>query len=132
MTSFEHFTNFGRNKLSNCNFGDANVFSYYYFIYIFYPVFISCVVVWWAIFVLELRSLGWPTKLGGRTYSKADLFSFSLTAVFLITHLTVFYVVLSRSTNHKPLTSSSVVIVWYAIRKFVSPARRFWAYIHLL
>jgi hypothetical protein len=39
---------------------------------------------------------------------------------------------LSRSTNHKPLTSSSVVIVWYTIRIFVSPARRFGAYIHLL
>jgi hypothetical protein len=36
------------------------------------------------------------------------------------------------STNHKPLTSSSVVIVWYAVHKFVSPTQRFWAYIHLL
>jgi hypothetical protein len=32
MTNFGHFANFGENKLSNCNFGDANFFSYYYFL----------------------------------------------------------------------------------------------------
>jgi hypothetical protein len=61
MTNFGHFTNFDGNKLSNCNLGDTNIFSYYYFVYILFIFFISCVVVaWWAIFVVELRSLGWP------------------------------------------------------------------------
>jgi hypothetical protein len=40
------------------------MFSYYYFIYIFYPVFISCVIAaWWAIFVVESRFMGWPTTM---------------------------------------------------------------------
>jgi hypothetical protein len=47
MTNFGHFANSGGNKLSNCSFGGANFFSYYYFIYIFYSVFISCVIVAW-------------------------------------------------------------------------------------
>jgi hypothetical protein len=59
MTNFGHFANFDGNKLSDCNFVDANIFSYYYFIYIFYPVFMSCVVAWWAIFVVGLRFMGW-------------------------------------------------------------------------
>jgi hypothetical protein len=58
MTNFGHSADFGGNKLSNCNFGNTNFFSYYYFIYIFYPVFISCVVAWWAIFVVEIKVRG--------------------------------------------------------------------------
>jgi hypothetical protein len=74
MANFCHFANFGGNKLSNCNFGDANIFSYYYFIYIFYPVFISCVIVaWWAIFVVELRFIvGKCLGIAQHTYIDSD------------------------------------------------------------
>jgi hypothetical protein len=45
VTNFGRFANrdrVQRFELSNCNFGDANIPSYYYFIYIFYHVFLSC------------------------------------------------------------------------------------------
>jgi hypothetical protein len=44
VTDFGYFANFGREQAfeqSNWNFGTANFFSYYYFIYIFYHVFLS-------------------------------------------------------------------------------------------
>jgi hypothetical protein len=47
VANFCHFANFGREKrleLSNCNFGNANIFPCYYCIYILYHVFLSSVV----------------------------------------------------------------------------------------
>jgi hypothetical protein len=35
MSNFGHFADFVGNKLSNCNFGNTNCFSYYDFIYLF-------------------------------------------------------------------------------------------------
>jgi hypothetical protein len=44
VTDFGYFANFGREQMfeqSNWNFGTANIFPYYYSIYIFYHVFLS-------------------------------------------------------------------------------------------
>jgi hypothetical protein len=66
VTDFGYFANFSRERTfeqSNWNFDTANIFSYYYSIYIFYHVFLSSVVVaWLAKFVVEKKSI---VKLSG-------------------------------------------------------------------